>query len=72
MASALGSAQSAPFIAVPAGVNQRSSAASAPARNRLRRNTGWALRNAMSWLVKASRSLSALAQSNQVISLSWQ
>ena len=72
MARAFGSAQSAPFIGVPAGVNHCSSEASVPVRKRRRRKTGWARRNAISVVVNSSSAVSALAQSNQVISLSWQ
>jgi hypothetical protein len=43
-----------------------------PDRNRLRRNTGCASRNAMSVRVNASRSSSTWPQSNQVSSPSWQ
>src|SRR5579863_9006660 len=71
-ASALGSAQSADVISVPAGVYQPSSEASTPVRNRRRRNTEWACRNASSRVVKASRSVSTADQSNQEVSLSWQ
>ena len=63
------SAQSASVMAVPPGVNQPSSAASAPARNRRRRKTGWAFRNATSRRVKSSSSVSTWAQSNQVIAI---
>src|SRR5579862_1665561 len=71
-ASAFGSAQSAGVISAPAGVYQPSSEASAPVRNRRRRNTGWARRNASSRVVNASRSVSTADQSNQEVSLSWQ
>jgi hypothetical protein len=65
-------AQAAPSIGVPVGANHCSPEASVPARKRLRRKTGWASRNAISRLVKSSSPVSALAQSAQVISLSWQ
>ena len=72
MASALGSAQSPSFMGPPAGVNHWSAAPAAPDRKRPRRKTGCARRNAIRRRANASSSLSALAQSSQVISLSWQ
>jgi hypothetical protein len=68
----LSSFQSASVMGVPATVNQPSSLASAPVRKRRRRNTGCRARRAISRRVKASRSVSALDQSYQEISLSWQ
>src|SRR5580658_185416 len=72
MASALGSAQSPSFMGVPAGVNQLSSLVSAPVRNRRRRKTGCARRNATRSEVNDIKSESTADQSNQEISLSWQ
>src|SRR5579864_1884101 len=72
IASALRSSQSAWVIAVPAGVNQPRSEASAPVRKRRRRNTGCDRRNATRFLLKASRPPSTADQSNQDTSLSWQ
>src|SRR6202167_944639 len=71
-ASALGSDQSPSVIAVPAGVNQLSSAVSAPVRNRRRRKTGCDRRNATRSAVNDSRPESTADQSYQEISLSWQ
>src|SRR5580692_3633732 len=71
-ASALGSDQSPEVIGVPAGVNQLSSAVCAPVRNRRRRKTGCASRNATRLAVNDSRPSSAAAQSYQEVSLSWQ
>lgn len=69
---ASGSVQFAVSIAVPAGVNQRRSAAPEPAANRRRRNTGCARRSAMTSLVNCTSAVSTADQSNQEISLSWQ
>src|SRR5580700_8731961 len=71
-ASALGSDQSPVVIGVPAGVNQLSSAVCAPVRNRCRRKTGCARRNATRPAVNDSRPSSTADQSYQEISLSWQ
>src|SRR5580698_4844343 len=71
-ASALGSDQSPEVIGVPAGVNQLSSAVCAPVRNRRRRKTGCARRNATRPAVNDSRPSSTADQSYQEISLSWQ
>src|ERR1700732_1745319 len=71
-ASALGSHQSPEVSGVPAGVNQLSSAVSAPVRDRGRRKTGGARRNATRPAVNDSRPSSTADQSYQEISLSWQ
>ena len=68
----MGSDQSPSVIAVPAGVNQLSSAVSAPVRNRRRRKTGCDRRNATRSAVNESRPESTADQSYQEISLSWQ
>src|ERR1700728_3142206 len=70
--SALGSDQPASLIRSPAGVNQPSSAASAPVRNLRRRNTGCDRRRCTSRLVNSSRSVSVFSQSSHEITLSWQ
>ena len=67
-------------ISLPAGVSQAMSRTSSPLRigspskNRRRRNTGWALRNAVTLRVNSSRSLflSTKDQSIQDNSESWQ
>src|ERR1700677_773751 len=64
--------QSAWPIRMPAGVNQQSSSASAPVRNRRRRNTGWDCRKFTRVRVNSSSSVSTADQSSQEITLSWQ
>ena len=72
--------QSSSVISEPSGANQAMSGRPSaprrrtgrPAKNRRRRNTGCAARSADTVRVNSSRSVSAFAQSIQVISLSWQ